>query len=330
MPLPHPSPSVPGLTDAAFPPLRGTPALAQSRYGLRGNLELVAPAADDGLWVLWHNNDPADGPEPPTGPPPGAWSGGLHFAAGHRYDDVRIVQSAHGPDHLELLARTGPDVHRHRWSPAAGFTREDALPVHAAGAVALAEDPLGTLHAAVPLPGGGVAHLTADPTRYPALDWRTLRTVPTDGRADAVTLVPDPGRPGAVHLLVRTGPTVHHLPPGPGDPRLPPVPAAAHTAIADPHDGLRLLVAGPDGHLHVLRPGRPPAPAAGLPGTGPVTGMAASACSFAPGRTDLVVLRPDGLSHLVQTHGPDGPWTTRPARSRIRPAADGAPLHRRA
>ncbi|MFD7989526.1 hypothetical protein ACFV4M_39985 [Kitasatospora indigofera] len=329
MPLSHPAPPVPGLTDVPFPPLRGIPSLTQSRYGLRGNLELLAPDAEDGLWVFWHNTDPADGPEPGTGPPPGAWSGGLRFAAGHRFDDARIVQSAHGPDHLEVLARSGPQVRRYRWSPAAGFTHEGVLPVRAAGAVALAEDPLGTLHAAVPLPGGGVAHLTADPARHPALHWRTLRTVPSDGEADAATLVPDPGRPGAVHLLVQAGGAVHHVPPGPDDPRTPPVPALAHTAFADRDGVLHLITAGPDAIVHTPGPGRPARPVAALRPTGHPVGLAATACSFDPHRADLVVLGPDGPSHLVRLPGPDGPWTARPACSRVRPAADGSPVHRR-
>ncbi|QKW17772.1 hypothetical protein HUT16_00690 [Kitasatospora sp. NA04385] len=333
MPLPHPSPPVPGTTDVPFPPLRGLPSLTQSRYGLRGNFELVAPDAEDGLWVFWHNNDPADGPPPETGPPPGAWSGGLRFAAGHRFDDARIAQSVHGPDHLEVLARSGPQVHRYRWSPGPGFTHEGVLPVRAAGAVALAEDPLGTLHAAVPLPGGGVAHLTADPARYPVLDWRTLRTVPTDGEAEAATLVPDPGRPGAVHLLVQAGGAVHHVPPAAGPPWTPPVPGVAHTAFADRDGALHLITAGRDGRLRALRPGGAGGPVTDLPVTGcpaghPV-GLAATACSFAPGRADLVVLGPDGPSHLVRRYGPDGPWAASRARSRVRPAADGGPVHRR-
>lgn len=209
--LPHPDPR-PHLTELDFPPLRGGPALIQGRYGRRGNFELVAPDAADGLWVFWFNNDEAcDAPEGrvdvPAGPPPGAWSTGLRFAHGLRFDDVQMIQSVHGPDHLEVIARSGPTVHRYRWSPEAGFTAEGTLPAPPAGGrVALAEtSPDGVLHAAVPLAGSGVALLSADASAYPVLRWRLERTVRPQDHIAAAVLVPDPLAAGRVELLVPEG-----------------------------------------------------------------------------------------------------------------------------
>ena len=45
------------LVREAWPEVTGRPGLTQGRYGAMGNLELVAPAVDDGLWVGWFNRD---------------------------------------------------------------------------------------------------------------------------------------------------------------------------------------------------------------------------------------------------------------------------------
>jgi hypothetical protein len=44
----------------AWPEVTGRPGLTHGRYGAVGNLELVVPAVDDGLWVGWFNCDPVE------------------------------------------------------------------------------------------------------------------------------------------------------------------------------------------------------------------------------------------------------------------------------
>lgn len=121
------------MTVGAHRPIAGRVSLAQGVYGARGNLELVACDATDGLWVFWFNADaPADSADAPD-VPAGQWSGGLAFASGSRYRDAQIVQSTLGPDHLEVVALTDAGVlESWYWSPGPGFQRRA---VHAAASV---------------------------------------------------------------------------------------------------------------------------------------------------------------------------------------------------
>ncbi|BDZ54455.1 hypothetical protein [Agromyces marinus] len=108
-------------------PTVGPASVTQGVYGARGNLELVACDRSDGLWVFWFNSDLASDPLETPDVPPGSWSDGLHFAAGHRYRDVCILQSTLGPDHLEVIALTeNGDLQSWYWSPGPGFTRRTA------------------------------------------------------------------------------------------------------------------------------------------------------------------------------------------------------------
>lgn len=157
----------------------GAVSLAQGVYGARGNLELVACDASDGLWVFWFNADLDTDPLATPDVPPGAWSAGLAFASGARYVDAQILQSALGPDHLEVLALTGAGVlESWFWSPGPGFQRRatDA----AAGVVrfvAAHED--GALRVTVAGGGGTVRHVVSTPTGYPARDWHPAEAGPS-------------------------------------------------------------------------------------------------------------------------------------------------------
>lgn len=137
------------------PPLAGTPGLVQGVYGRRGNLELVAPDPEDGLWVFWFNNDEPES-EPAPGARPGCWSAGLRFARGRRYEAAAIVQSRHGPDWLEVAATAEGLLRRFTWRPETGFTEEgDSWP--AVGPAAAVETSDWFLHVAAAQPGSGVA-----------------------------------------------------------------------------------------------------------------------------------------------------------------------------
>ncbi|WP_407562850.1 hypothetical protein [Streptomyces sp. 184] len=323
------------LTDVAFPKLLGAPGLAQGRYGERGNFELVAPDPDDGLWVFWHNNDlPVPGAATVPGPPPGRWSGGLHFARGHRFDSVCVLQSRNGPDHLELLARESTVVHRFRWSPAPAFTHEGELPVRAGGAPALAETPDGTLHALVPLPDGGATWLTARPDTYPALDWQRRQPRPFAEAERVLTAAAGTGGPytdspvgvlgtadGRLLLCAADGPSARPLP---GEA------TAGHVATLADDDGVRCFTTGPGPVLRVSSSTGRSWPDVPLPGSGAVGGIAVTWASFDRHRTDVAVQRGHEILHLTRTAGPDGAWQVTTARSRVLPGPGIPPgVHRR-
>jgi hypothetical protein len=325
--------SVAPVVDVPFPPLQGSPGLVQGRYGARGNLELVVPDPHDGLWVFWHNNDPeAPGTEPAPGPPPGCWSGGLHFAGGHRYTSATIIQSIHGPDHLELLAGTGTAVHRLRWSPEQAFTHEGTLPVHSAGTPALAESEDGTLHAAALLPNGGVARLIALPRAYPKLAYEVTAVycAPSSAVVSAAIAVDGAfSAEPAVVATTRDGALLMWQGAGPGR-CIGSVADAAQVAAVAVGDTLRCYVVSGDDRVHVLDGSGQHWPDVPLPGSGSVGGIAAARINGAMGRTELAVQRGSALLHLVQEGGPEGTWHIAEARSRVVPGA-GVPerVHRR-
>ncbi|MFD4374343.1 hypothetical protein [Streptomyces sp. NPDC058486] len=329
--MPHRSAAPP--LDTPFPPLLGSPGFAQGRYGARGNFELVVPDPHDGLWVFWHNNDPAaSGTAPVPGPPPGAWSGGLHFAAGHRYTSAAVVQSVHGPDHLELLAGDGTAVHRWRWSPERAFTHEGTLPVRAAGAPALAEGADGVLFAAVPLPDGGVARCAARPRDYPELDWEVTEAHRAPSSAVVSAAVVAGGAFATEPAVIATagdGSLLVWHGGGPGR-IIGSVAAPAHVTALAMGDTLRCYAVGDDAVLRVVDgDGRRWADVP-LPGAGRIRGLAVTAVSYDSDRTELAVQRGDGILHLVQDGGPDGAWEIGEARSRVLPGP-GVPegVHRR-
>lgn len=145
-------------------PSTGPGSLVQGAYGTRGNLELVVADASDGLWVHWLNADP----EAVGDVAPGAWSGGLHFAAGTRYTAAQILQDTLGPDFLEVLALTADGVlESWFWSPGPGFQRrdEDAASGVADFHAVLAAD--GTLTVAL----GAGAGVASSPAAHPARTW---------------------------------------------------------------------------------------------------------------------------------------------------------------
>ncbi|MFG3101397.1 hypothetical protein ACGFZL_12870 [Streptomyces sp. NPDC048182] len=323
----------PPFTDAAPPPSRGGLGLAQGRYGARGNLELVLCDERDGLWVLWHNTDPEGAATPEGAPPPGEWSGALRFAAGRRYDDVRVLQSRNGPDHLEVLARSGTDPHRLRWSPEAAFTPEDPPPGRLGPHPTLTETADGALWTALaPADGEPVRPHRADPAGYPRLTWSPAGppVPPQPPRTVLLAAGPDADRPATLAYSAEGARWT--------DPRgrSTELPGAAHAACAWGAHGPLVLLADGDAGLLAVRP-RPLAARAGaepprplpLPGTGTVTALAATPVRHDPGRTDLVLRRGGALWHLTD-RGPGTEPVHRLLTSRLnRDPADPAPVHRR-
>jgi hypothetical protein len=82
-----------------FTGVAGNPVLIQSRFGTKGNFELVVPSATSGLIHFWRNNDNPSLP----------WSGPTPFGGsmGH-VDAVSMIESNFGaPGNLEVIARVG-------------------------------------------------------------------------------------------------------------------------------------------------------------------------------------------------------------------------------
>lgn len=149
----------------------GPVGLVQGVYGARGNLELVACDAADGVWVFWFNSDLDTDPLETPDVPPGSWSEGLHFAAGTRYVDAQILQSTLGPSHLEVLALAADGVLQSwYWSPGPGFQRRTT---DAATAVVRfgASHADGALHVTIEDVDGAVRHVMSSPDGYPARGW---------------------------------------------------------------------------------------------------------------------------------------------------------------
>ncbi|MDT3443891.1 hypothetical protein [Pseudofrankia sp. BMG5.37] len=74
----------------------GNPVLIQSRFGTRGNFELVYPAANGGINFMWRNNDAVGMP----------WSAPTTFGqnAGHIIALTMIQSNFGNPGNLELIA----------------------------------------------------------------------------------------------------------------------------------------------------------------------------------------------------------------------------------
>lgn len=151
-----------------WPGIIGAPGLVQGAYGSAGNLELVAPSSDEGLWVGWFNTDAH---ENFSGPARDRWSGALRFALGRSYIMARISQVQIGHNALEVLALTSDGIlARHVWRESQGF--EEMAVVHegvlsASGIVVM---PDGTHSAVVVNQDRAVYLLKGDVHSYPLWD----------------------------------------------------------------------------------------------------------------------------------------------------------------
>lgn len=206
--------------DVPLPPVAGEPGLTQGAYGDHGNLELVVPAVDAGIWVLWHNADPPGGIAPAAGPPPRRWSGALHFAGDlDRVDVARIAQVSHGPRFLEVSAVADGRAHRLYWTPTDGFLPGGLLADDARDVSAITELPDGRLACVVTTAAGHAVRLVAAVDRYPVLQWDRSPVLPgvradaTDGPdapADAVTVARTTLDGGRRDAVLRRGDRLFH------------------------------------------------------------------------------------------------------------------------
>lgn len=169
-------------------PTAGPASVVQGVYGARGNLELVASDAADGLWVFWLNADLDSDPLETPDVPPGRWSEGLHFAAGSRYVEAQILQSTLGPSHLEVLALAVDGVLQSwYWSAGPGFQRRATDAATAVERFSASHDE-GTLRVTIEAADGSLRHVVSTPDGYPARRWAAASKGP-DLAADAAGAV---------------------------------------------------------------------------------------------------------------------------------------------
>jgi hypothetical protein len=198
--------------DAAVRAVVGTatalrnPALVQSRFGSKGNFELVLPASASGVEHYWRNNDA-------TGLP---WRHGGTFAAGHRVEALALIQGNFGsPGNLEVVARIG-DRLAHFWrdsGPRYAWNGPFFFASGVSGNPALVQSRFGrqgNFEVVVPLASGGLAHYWRNNDAGNV--WSGPAPFATSlGRIDAVTLIQSNfGVPGNLEVVARAGEQLAH------------------------------------------------------------------------------------------------------------------------
>lgn len=302
---------------AEVPPVAGAVGLVQGRYGAAGNLELVAPAADTGLWVFWFNADPGD---TCSGALRREWSGGLHFGPDTSVGWAWITQMRAGPDFLEVLAACGTDVHRYMWTPSDGFADRGVI-AHDVTSCSSVVESSNRLHLLITGGDGQLTQASADIQGYPDLDWRYERV----------------GIPGGAVSLQRTQTGLRALVCADGAARMLALEERWHVACAVPGqwDTAQLVPGGvvglaPEGALQFAsfrdREIAPPMPA--FPER-TWTSVAAAPTTLDGGRTDVVAAADGQLWHLWTKAGQQRWCNPRRIVSRVWSTDPDQPVHRR-
>jgi hypothetical protein len=196
--------------------IKGTPSLIQSRFGTKGNFELVAPLTVGGLVHYFRNNDDPDLP----------WSAPTAFGAGAgEIDAASLIESNFGtPGNLEVVARSGDRLITFWRDSGPSFTWHGPYPVAVEGGsggcgrqpvTGVSGNPVliqsrfgtkGNFELIVPLRAGGFAHYFRN-NDDGALPWKAAPVFgQSAGVIDAVTLIESNfGVPGNLEVIARTG-----------------------------------------------------------------------------------------------------------------------------
>lgn len=189
----------------------GVPGFTQSRYGTKGNFEVVVPLQSGGLAHFFRDNDDAAL----------RWHQAPRFgASGTPIDAVSLIASNFGnPGNFELVARAG-DRLLFFWRDNAGWHGPYPLVADGhevrgvSGNPALIQGRFGTkgnFELIVPLAAGGIAHFFRE-NDLGGLPWRRAPTFARIGRVDAVTLVESTfGSPGNLEVIVLAGGRLGHF-----------------------------------------------------------------------------------------------------------------------
>ena len=186
------------------PGVTGNPCLIQSRFGAKGNFELVVPDAAGGLAFYWRNNDNPSLP----------WNGPTRFGqTAGQVGAVSMIQGNFGtPGNLELVARIGDRLAFFWRDSGPSFTWNGPFFFGSAGNSgnpALVQSRFGTkgnFELAVPQAGGGMAFYWRN-NDSPSLPWNG--PVPfgaAAGAVEALTMIQSNfGAPGNLELVARVG-----------------------------------------------------------------------------------------------------------------------------
>jgi hypothetical protein len=196
--------------------IKGTPSLIQSRFGAKGNFELVASLTGGGLAHYFRNNDDPDLP----------WSAPTPFGAGAgQIDAASLIESNFGtPGNLEVAARSADRLITFWRDSGPSFTWHGPYPVAVEGAgggcgrqpvTGVTGNPVlsqskfgakGNFELIVSLAAGGLAHYFRD-NDDAALPWKAAPVFgQSSGVIDAVTMIESNfGSPGNLEVIARTG-----------------------------------------------------------------------------------------------------------------------------
>jgi hypothetical protein len=189
----------------------GNPSLIQSRFGRKGNFELVVPRASTGFDFYFRDNDAAGLP----------WHGpvGVDTTGGRHMDALCLIQSNFGtPGNLEVVARIG-DRLAHYWRDSGpGFVWHGPFFF---GSPGVSGNPSfiqsrfgrkGNFELVVPLASGGLAFYWRN-NDDPALPWSAPMAFGTSaGRVETVSLIQSNfGSPGNLEVVARIGDRLAHF-----------------------------------------------------------------------------------------------------------------------
>jgi hypothetical protein len=186
-----------------FGAVRGTPALIQSRFGTRGNFEIVVPLAGGGIVHYWRNNDLPGLP----------WAGGDTFGTSlGQIDALTMIESSFGsPGNLEVVARVADSLYSF-WrdsGPAFAWHGPSVITNGTTGNPVLIQSRYGSkgnFELVSPLAGGGMTHLwrnNDDPTQPWSIGAPIGQSL---GMVGAVTMIQSNyGSPGNLDLVARAG-----------------------------------------------------------------------------------------------------------------------------
>ena len=190
-------------TDNPYPLKRATDSgcFVQGIFGGVGNFETVTPRSNGGLGAFYRDNDAPSLP----------WHGPAAFGGNTLYaEPVSVFQSSYGiPGNLELVARTGNQLHAYWRDSGPAFTWHGPLTIAGgvSGNPAMIQGrygKIGNFELIAPLASGGLCALWRD-NDAPSLPWHT-GPVFGAGVYDAVALIESNyGNPGNLEVVARQG-----------------------------------------------------------------------------------------------------------------------------
>jgi len=185
----------------SFPAVQANPVLIQSRFGSKGNFELLQAATAGGLAHFWRNDD---NPYLP-------WSAATPFGAGS-VDALTMIESNFGsPGNLEVVCRVGSQLQFY-WrdsGPAFHWNGPFPLETGVAGNPVLIQSRFGTkgnFEMVVPSASSGLLHFWRN-NDAAALPWSGPTPFGASlGHVDAVTMIESNfGSPGNLEVIALVG-----------------------------------------------------------------------------------------------------------------------------